>query len=109
MIAFPPPPLPVSPTPLTGAMMPRFALPPAGGKPRSGLVMKGGDSEDSENEVGDEDDLPTQPLPDEGSSFDDFDDEFDDDFEEEEIDPDWDHPEENEPPLPPGKGPAKKK
>jgi hypothetical protein len=32
-----------------------------------------------------------------------------DDFEEEENDPDWDHPEENEPLPPPAKGPSKKK
>ena len=108
MIALPPFPLPVIHT-LTGAMMPRSAFPLAGERLRSGAVKKGGDSEDAEDEVGDEDDLTTQPTPDEESSFDDFDDEFDDDFEEEEIDPDWDHPEENEPPLPPGKGPAKKK
>jgi hypothetical protein len=53
--------------------------------------------------------LVAQPLPEEESSFDDFDDEFDDDFEEEENDPDWDHPEENEPLPPPAKGPSKKK
>ena len=108
MIALPPLPLPVIPT-LTGAMMPRSAFPPAGKRPRSGAVMKGGDSEDAEEEVGDEDDLTTPPLPDEESSFDDFDDEFDDDFEDEKNDPDWDHAEENEPLPPPGKGPSKKK
>jgi hypothetical protein len=71
--------------------------------------MKADEPDDSEEELGDEEDLTAQPLPDEESSFDDFDDEFDDDFEEEENDPDWDHPEEHEPPLPPGKGPSKKK
>ena len=108
MIALSPLPLPVIPT-LTGAMLPPFAFPPAGKRPRSGAVMKGADSEDAEEEVGDEDDLKTHPLPDEESSFDDFDDEFDDDFEDEKNDPDWDHAEENEPLPPPGKGPSKKK
>ena len=107
MIAFAPLPLPVVPT-LFGAMTPPSAFPAVGAWPRSGAVMKGDDSEDSEEELGDEEDITAQPLPDEESSFDDFDDEFDDDFEEEENDPDWDHPEENEPP-PPGKGPSKKK
>ena len=75
---------------------------------QSGAVMKGEEPEDSEHELGEEGDITAQPLPEEESSFDDFDDEFDDDFEEEENDPDWDHPEENEP-LPPAKGPSKKK
>ena len=108
MIALPPFPLPVIHT-LTGAMMPRSAFPLAGERLRSGAVKKGGDSEDAEDEVGDEDDLTTQPTPDEESSFDDFDDEFDDDFEDEKNDPDWDHAEESEPLPPPGKGPSKKK
>jgi hypothetical protein len=108
MIAFPPLLLPVVPT-FFGAMTPSSAFPSVGAWPRSGAVMKGEDSEDSEDELGDEEDITAQPLPDEESSFDDFDDEFDDDFEEEENDPDWDHPEENEPPPPPAKGPSKKK
>ena len=108
MIAFPPLPLSVVPT-LFGAMAPPSAFPSVGAWPRSGAVMKGEESEDSEDELGDEEDVTAQPLPDEESSFDDFDDEFDDDFEEEENDPDWDHPEENEPLPPPAKGPSKKK
>jgi len=108
MIAFPSLPLPVVPT-LFGAMTPPAACPWVGAWPRSGAVMKGEESEDSEDELGDEEDITAQPLPEEESSFDDFDDEFDDDFEEEENDPDWDHPEENEPLPPPGKGPSKKK
>jgi hypothetical protein len=60
---------------------------------------------DEEEDVGDEEDLAvSQPLADEESSFDDFDDEFDDDFEEEENDPDWDHPDEGDETPPPGKG-----
>ena len=67
------------------------------------------DPEEDEEDLGDEEDLTVaQPAADDESSFDDFDDEFDDDFEEEENDPDWDHPEENEPP-PPGQAPSKKK
>ncbi|NBT13013.1 MAG: hypothetical protein EBS56_05435, partial [Planctomycetia bacterium] len=50
-----------------------------------------------------------QPLPEDESSFDDFDDDFDDDFEEEENDPDWDHPEEADPAPPPAKAPGKRK
>jgi hypothetical protein len=68
------------------------------------------DPEDDED-VGDEEDLAvSEPLTDEESAFDDFDDDFDDDFEEEENDPDWDHPDEgdgDEPP--PGKSPGRKK
>jgi hypothetical protein len=75
----------------------------------TGAVMKADDPDDSDEELGDEEDLTAQPLPEEESSFDDFDDEFDDDFEEEDNDPDWDHPEENEPPPPPAKGPSKRK
>lgn len=70
------------------------------------------DPDDGEDEdLGDEEDLAVaQPLADEESSFDDFDDEFDDDFEEEENDPDWDHPDDGDnEPLPPGKGPGRKK
>jgi hypothetical protein len=64
-----------------------------------------------EDDLGDEEDLAVaQPLADEESSFEDFDDEFDDDFEEEENDPDWDHPDDGDnEPLPPGKGPGRKK
>lgn len=64
-----------------------------------------------EEEPGDEEDLAVaQPLADEESSFDDFDDEFDDDFEEEENDPDWDHPDDGDnDTLPPGKNPGRKK
>ena len=77
MIAFPPLPLPFVPT-LFGAMAPPSAFPSVGTWPRSGAVMKGEESEDSEDELGDEEDITAQPLPDEESSFDDFDDEFDD-------------------------------
>jgi hypothetical protein len=59
-----------------------------------------------DDDLGDEEDLAvSQPLSDEESNFDDFDDEFDDDFEEDEDDPDWDHPDDvdaDEPP--PAKG-----
>ena len=65
---------------------------------------------DEEEDLGDEEDLSVaQPLADEDSTFDDFDDEFDDDFEEEENDPDWDHPDEGDAPPPPGKGTGRKK
>ncbi|MFM9059224.1 MAG: hypothetical protein ACKOSQ_08890 [Planctomycetaceae bacterium] len=69
------------------------------------------DPDDEEEELGDEEDLAVaQPLADEESNFDDFDDEFDDDFEEEENDPDWDHPEESDSDeMPPGKGPGRSK
>jgi hypothetical protein len=69
----------------------------------------GVDPEDED--LGDEEDLAvSEPLADEESNFDDFDDEFDDDFEEEENDPDWDHPEESEADEPPpGKGGGRKK
>ena len=79
-----------------------------GGVSRRGRLACADDPEDSDDELGDEEDLTAQPSVDEESAFDDFDDDFDDDFEEEENDPDWDHPEENEPP-PPGKGPSKRK
>jgi hypothetical protein len=64
-----------------------------------------------DDDLGDEEDLAvSEPLADEESNFDDFDDEFDDDFEEEENDPDWDHPEESEAEEPPpGKGGGRKK
>jgi len=52
---------------------------------------------EDDDDLGDEEDLSiAQPLADEESSFDDFDDEFDDDFEEEANDPDWDHPDDAE-------------
>ena len=58
-----------------------------------------------EDELEEDEDLEVgQPLPEEESSFDDFDDDFDDDFEEEENDPDWDHPDEGDEEPPPGKG-----
>ena len=66
---------------------------------------------DDDDDLGDEEDLAvSDPLADEESNFDDFDDEFDDDFEEEENDPDWDHTDDTdgeEPP--PGKTPGRKK
>jgi hypothetical protein len=58
-------------------MTPPSAFPSVGAWPRSGAVMKGEESEDSEDELGDEEDITAQPLPEEESSFDDFDDEFD--------------------------------
>ena len=69
------------------------------------------DPDEEEEDVGDEEDLAVaQPLADEESDFDDFDDEFDDDFEEEENDPDWDHPDESDTDVPPvDKGPGRKK
>jgi hypothetical protein len=69
------------------------------------------DPEDEEEDLGDEEDLAVaQPLADEESNFDDFDDEFDDDFEEEENDPDWDHPDDGDGEEPPaGKGPTRRK
>jgi len=69
------------------------------------------DPDDDDDDLGDEEDLSVaQPLADEESSFDDFDDEFDDDFEEEENDPDWDHPDDSDSDEPPpAKGPGKKK
>jgi len=75
---------------------------------RSTIVAAEPDVDDDELEE-DEDLEVGQPLPDEESSFDDFDDDFDDDFEEEANDPDWDHPDEAEPAPPPAKGPGKKK
>ena len=74
------------------------------------VIVVAGDPGSEEEEVGDEEDLVVaQPLADEDSAFDDFDDEFDDDFEEEENDPDWDHPDDGDSELPPGKGGGKKK
>jgi len=65
---------------------------------------------DDDEDLGDEEDLAVaQPLADEESAYDDFDDEFDDDFEEEEDDPDWDHPDDGDEEPPPGKQPGKKK
>ena len=66
---------------------------------------------DDDDDLGDEEDLSvSEPLADEESNFDDFDDEFDDDFEEEENDPDWDHPDDSDSEEPPpAKGPGKKK
>ncbi len=73
---------------------------------RSTIVAADPDDDDLEE---DEDLDVGQPLPEDESSFDDFDDDFDDDFEEEANDPDWDHPEEAEPVPPPAKAPGKKK
>jgi hypothetical protein len=73
-------------------------------------IAAAGEPDDEDEELGDEEDLAgAQPLADEESSFDDFDDEFDDDFEEEENDPDWDHPDDGDEEPPPGKGTGKKK
>lgn len=96
---FPAGPAADSPTPRPGLWeLPGPAVPAA---PR---ITCGADPDD-EDDLGDEEDLAVaQPLADEESSFDDFDDEFDDDFEEEENDPDWDHPDEGDEPPPPGKG-----
>ena len=100
-------PLPVAPA-LPDAMWPApelfglpLAIPPAAATP---AITCGVDPEEEED-LGDEEDLAVaQPLADEESSFDDFDDEFDDDFEEEENDPDWDHPDEGDEEPPPSKG-----
>lgn len=82
-------------------------LPAAGAAPAVECVD---DPDEEDDDLGDEEDLSvTQPLADEESSFDDFDDEFDDDFEEEENDPDWDHPDDADEEPPPAKGPGKKK
>lgn len=82
---------------------------PLGGQPQSvpGPVAA---VDPDDDDAGDEEDLAvSQPLSDEESSFDDFDDEFDDDFEEEENDPDWDHPDDAEADEPPpGKGGGRK-
>ena len=88
---------------------PGAVLPLGGGV--ATLVRCGGDNDEDDEDLGDEEDLSTpNPDVDEESAFDDFDDEFDDDFEEEENDPDWDHPEDTESDEPPpAKGPGKKK
>jgi hypothetical protein len=70
------------------------------------LIVSAGEPDEDEEVV--DDDLPVAEPGDEESNFDDFDDEFDDDFEEEESDPDWDHPDEDEPEPPPAKGGKKK-
>ncbi len=109
-----------APLPLVGSMLPlptEWSFLPAGTTealpiglaPRRGSLVCADDPEDADDELGDEEDLTVPPSVDEESSFDDFDDDFDDDFEEEDNDPDWDHPEENEPPPPPAKGPSKRK
>jgi hypothetical protein len=83
-------------------------IPPAlGGAVRSAATCS--IDPDDEDDAGDEEDLTiAQPAADEESTFDDFDDDFDDDFEEEENDPDWDHPDDGDDELPPGKGPGRK-
>lgn len=98
---------PASPRVPAGAA-PRAAV-PAGLPGRRSRLACGDDSDDSDEDLAEDEDLTAQPVPEEESAFDDFDDDFDDDFEEEENDPDWDPPEENEPPPPPAKGPAKRK
>ena len=97
---------PVSSEPIVA---PGSVMPHGGG--RATEVRCGGNSDDDEEDLGDEEDLSTSaPDVDEESAFDDFDDEFDDDFEEEENDPDWDHPEDTESDEPPpAKGPGKRK
>lgn len=85
-----------------GPAVPGAWVPPA--------IESAGEPDDEEEDLGDEEDLAvSQPLADEDSAFDDFDDEFDDDFEEEPNDPDWDHPDDAEPEEPPTKGPGRKK
>jgi hypothetical protein len=84
---------------------------PSGAATTAARPIRAGDDPD-DDDLGDDEPLtPEQPLPDEDSAFEDFDDEFDDDFEEDEHDPDWDHPDEADPgpPPPPAKGPARKK
>ena len=66
------------------------------------LVMPIASSGEDDAE-GDDDASGEEPLEDDESDFDDFDDDFDDDFEEEPDDPDWDHPDEGTPEMPPGK------
>ena len=92
-----------------GAASPPGVMAPGNGAaPQRGIEAAGQPEEDED--LGDEEDLAAQPLSDEESSFDDFDDEFDDDFEEEANDPDWDHPDDGDPgPPPPGKAPGRKK
>ncbi len=73
---------------------------PAGPDDRPSRRLECADPDDEDEDLGDEEDLSVaEPLADEESNFDDFDDEFDDDFEEEENDPDWDHPEDDAPPA----------
>jgi hypothetical protein len=98
--------------PLLGVVAPaQPAILPVVGAPATAHVSAAGDPDaEDEEELGDEEDLAVgQPVADEDSTFDDFDDEFDDDFEEEENDPDWDHPDEGDPPPPPSKGTGRKK
>ena len=66
------------------------------------LVMPRASTGDDDDDGGDDASVD-DPLEDEESDFDDFDDDFDDDFEEEPDDPDWDHPDEGTPEMPPGK------
>ena len=65
------------------------------------IVPRASSGEDDDDSV-DEGSID-DPLEDDESDFDDFDDDFDDDFEEEPDDPDWDHPDEVTPEMPPGK------
>ena len=99
--------------PLVGVVAPVLspATLPLVGVPITSRVSAAADPVgDDDEELGDEEDLSVgQPPADEDSTFDDFDDEFDDDFEEEENDPDWDHPDEGDPPPPPSKGTGRKK
>jgi len=95
-----------APVTLPRAVALRSPRPRPGTPPR---VTAGDDPDESDDDLADDEDLAAQPIPEEESAFEDFDDDFDDDFEEEENDPDWDHPEENEPPPPPAKGPGKRK
>lgn len=95
-------------TPPVPELPPVWAPAPVDGV-RRGRVAAAVDPDDDED-LGDEEDLAVaQPLADEESAFDDFDDEFDDDFEEEEDDPDWDHPDDGDEEPPPGKQAGKKK
>ena len=107
------PQLPTSSTPFRFAAYPAEpGVPPVLSSPGMSpvVIIAAGDPASEEEEVSDEEDLVVaQPLADEDSAFDDFDDEFDDDFEEEENDPDWDHPDDGDSELPPGKGGGKKK
>jgi hypothetical protein len=108
----------LTPSAVPGPVPPSPAVPgpqrPSGSRtaPPSGRRrLVAGNEPDEDDDLGDEEDLAvSQPLADEESSFDDFDDEFDDDFEEDENDPDWDHPDDadiDEPPPP--KPPAGRK
>lgn len=80
---------------------------PLGGLPLAPVVLAGTDDDDED--LGEDEDLPVAEPADDESDFDDFDDEFDDDFEEEEDDPDWDHPDDGDAEPPPSKGAGKKK